>query len=78
MSKQSTGRLEQAQEEERLKLHRELHKEFGQTIAAALVKLNRIQNEMIDNFERFRTSASTKTGQQQPTLPSVLPLTRLV
>ena len=41
------GRLEQAQEEERRKLSRELHDEFGQTMAAALVELSRIQNEMI-------------------------------
>jgi signal transduction histidine kinase len=44
-----TARLEQAQEEERRKLSRELHDEFGQTMAAALVELARIQNEMIDD-----------------------------
>ena len=44
-----TGRLEQAQEEERRTLSRELHDEFGQTMAAALVELSRIQNEMIDH-----------------------------
>ena len=43
------GRLEQAQEDERRKLSRELHDEFGQTMAAALVELGRIQNEMIDD-----------------------------
>ena len=42
-----TARLEQAQEEERRNLSRELHDEFGQTMAAALVELSRIQNEMI-------------------------------
>jgi signal transduction histidine kinase len=44
-----TARLEQAQEDERRKLSRELHDEFGQTMAAALVELSRIQNEMIDD-----------------------------
>lgn len=44
-----TARLEQAQEEERRKLSRELHDEFGQTMAAALVELGRIQNEMIED-----------------------------
>jgi signal transduction histidine kinase len=44
-----TARLEQAQEEERRKLSRELHDEFGQTMAAALVELGRIQNELIDD-----------------------------
>lgn len=43
-----TARLEHAQEEERRKLSRELHDEFGQTMAVALVELSRIQNEMID------------------------------
>jgi signal transduction histidine kinase len=42
-----TGRLEHAQEEERRQLSRELHDEFGQTMAAALVELSRIQDEMI-------------------------------
>jgi signal transduction histidine kinase len=42
-----TARLEQAQEEERRSLSRELHDEFGQTMAAALVELSRIQNDMI-------------------------------
>jgi signal transduction histidine kinase len=40
-------RLENAQEEERRNLSRELHDEFGQTMAAALVELSWIQNEMI-------------------------------
>ena len=43
------GRLEQAQEDERRNLSRELHDEFGQTMAAALVELGRIQNEVIDD-----------------------------
>ncbi|WP_446743386.1 sensor histidine kinase [Silvibacterium acidisoli] len=41
------AQLENAQEEERRKLSRELHDEFGQTMAAALVELSRIQSEMI-------------------------------
>ncbi|WP_233580906.1 sensor histidine kinase [Acidipila sp. EB88] len=41
--------LEHAQEEERRTLSRELHDAFGQTMAAALVELSRIQNEMIDD-----------------------------
>ena len=41
------ARLEHAQEEERRTLSRELHDAFGQTMAAALVELSRIQNEMI-------------------------------
>lgn len=41
------AQLENAQEEERRQLSRELHDEFGQTMAAALVELSRIQNEMI-------------------------------
>ncbi|HVR27564.1 MAG TPA: sensor histidine kinase [Candidatus Polarisedimenticolia bacterium] len=44
-----TARLENAQEEERRKLSRELHDEFGQTMAAALVELGRIQNEMVND-----------------------------
>ncbi len=44
-----TGRLEHAQEEERRALSRELHDEFGQTMAAALVELSRIQNEMVED-----------------------------
>ena len=43
------ARLEHAQEEERRTLSRELHDAFGQTMAAALVELSRIQNEMIDD-----------------------------
>jgi signal transduction histidine kinase len=39
--------LEHAQEEERRKLSHELHDEFGQTMAAALFELSRIENEMI-------------------------------
>lgn len=42
-----TAQLENAQEEERRKLSRELHDELGQTMAAALVELSRIQSEMI-------------------------------
>ncbi len=50
-----TARLEHAQEEERRKLSRELHDEFGQTMAAALVELSRIQDEMIhDDGTRAR------------------------
>jgi signal transduction histidine kinase len=45
------GRLEDAQEEERRKLSRELHDEFGQTMAAALVELSRIQEGMTDEEE---------------------------
>ena len=43
------AQLEHAQEEERRNLSRELHDEFGQTMAAALVELSRIQDEMIDD-----------------------------
>jgi signal transduction histidine kinase len=43
-------RLEHAQEEERRKLSHELHDEFGQTMAAALVELSRIQVEMIHDW----------------------------
>ncbi len=42
-----TAKLEHAQEEERRKLSRELHDEFGQTMAAALVELSRIHDEMV-------------------------------
>ncbi len=55
-----TGRLEQAQEEERRKLSRELHDEFGQTMAAALVELGRIQEEMTDDNETRAQLASVK------------------
>ncbi len=44
-----TARLEHAQEEERRTLSRELHDAFGQTMAAALVELSRIQNEIIQD-----------------------------
>jgi signal transduction histidine kinase len=55
-----TARLEQAQEEERRKLSRDLHDEFGQTMAAALVELSRIQNEMIDDGETRAQLARVK------------------
>ncbi len=54
------GRLEQAQEEERRKLSRELHDEFGQTMAAALVELGRIQKELIEDDATRAQLASVK------------------
>ena len=55
-----TARLEHAQEEERRTLSRELHDEFGQTMAAALVELSRIQDEMIDDDGTRAQLASVK------------------
>ena len=55
-----TARLEHAQEEERRTLSRELHDEFGQTMAAALVELSRIQDERIHDDATRAQLASVK------------------
>ena len=55
------GRLEHAQEEERRKLSRELHDELGQTMAAALVELSRIENEMPQDTAAKAQLASVKS-----------------
>ncbi|WP_246409787.1 sensor histidine kinase [Granulicella aggregans] len=55
------GRLEQAQEEERRNLSRELHDELGQTMAAALVELSRIESEMPQDTAAKAQLASVKS-----------------
>lgn len=54
------ARLEQAQEEERRTLSRELHDAFGQTMAAALVELSRIQEAMTHDDGTRAQLASVK------------------
>ncbi|WP_157178394.1 sensor histidine kinase [Terriglobus roseus] len=60
-----TARLEQAQEEERRTLSRELHDEFGQTMAAALVELSRIEDEMIHDGGTRAQLARVKLALEQ-------------
>ena len=41
--RQLTGRLESAKEEERMRMSRELHDEFGQTLTAAKINLQMLR-----------------------------------
>jgi signal transduction histidine kinase len=60
-----TARLESAQEEERRNLSRELHDEVGQSMAAMLVELGRVESALSgDDGARLRLSALREQAEQ--------------
>jgi signal transduction histidine kinase len=56
--RQLTGRLESAKEEERIRLSRELHDEFGQTLTAAKISLQMLRQAAADPVVELRLAES--------------------